>query len=38
MSEHRKEYDPGKLDKQVKMATKQRIEYWIDLLGSSGKA
>ena len=38
MSEHRKEYDPGKLDKHVKMATKQRIEYWIDLLGSTGKA
>ena len=38
MSEHRKEYDPGKLDKHVKKATKQRIEYWIDLLGSSGKA
>jgi len=38
MSEHRKEYDPGKLDKHVKLATKQRIEYWIDLLGSTGKA
>jgi tagatose 1,6-diphosphate aldolase GatY/KbaY len=38
MSERRKEYDPGKLDKHVKLATKQRIEYWIDLLGSTGKA
>jgi len=38
MSGHLKEYDPGKLDKHVKMATKQRIEYWIDLLGSAGKA
>ena len=38
MSEHRKEYDPGKLDKHVKLVTKQRIEYWIDLLGSTGKA
>jgi len=38
MSEHRKEYDPGKLDKHVKLATKQRIEYWIDLLGSTEKA
>jgi len=38
MSGHPKEYDPGKLDKYVKMATKQRIEYWIDLLGSTGKA
>jgi ketose-bisphosphate aldolase len=38
MSEHRKEYDPGKVDKHVKLTTKQRIEYWIDLLGSTGKA
>ena len=38
MSRHPNEYDPGKLDKHVKMATKQRIEYWIDLLGSTGKA
>ncbi len=38
MTEHRKEYDPGKVDKYVKLATKQRIEYWIDLLGSTGKA
>lgn len=38
MTEHRKEYDPGKVDKHVKLATKQRIEYWIDLLGSTGKA
>ncbi len=38
MSGHLKEYDPGKLDKHVKMATKERIEYWIDLLGSTGKA
>lgn len=38
MTEHRKEYDPGKVDKHVKLTTKQRIEYWIDLLGSTGKA
>ncbi len=38
ISEHRKEYDPGKVDKHVKLTTKQRIEYWIDLLGSTGKA
>lgn len=37
MTEHRKEYDPGKVDKHVKLTTKQRIEYWIDLLGSTGK-
>ena len=38
MSDHRKEYDPGKLDKHVKSETRQRIEYWIELLGSAGKA
>lgn len=38
MSEHRKEYDPGKVDKYVKQATKERIAYWIDLLGNTGKA
>ncbi|NQU88533.1 MAG: class II fructose-bisphosphate aldolase family protein [Mariniphaga sp.] len=38
ISAHPKEYDPGKMDKHVKMATKQRIEYWIDLLGSTGMA
>jgi ketose-bisphosphate aldolase len=38
MSEHRSEYDPGKLDKHVKQVTKQRIGDWIDLLGSAGKA
>jgi ketose-bisphosphate aldolase len=38
MSGHPKEYDPGKLDKHVKMVTKQRIEYWIDLLGSARKS
>ena len=38
LSVHMKEYDPGKMDKHVKMATRNRIEYWIDLLGSTGKA
>ncbi len=38
MTGHPKEYDPGKLDKHVKMETRKRIEYWIDLLGSEGKA
>jgi fructose-bisphosphate aldolase class II len=38
LSYHRKEYDPGKLDKYVKSETRQRIEYWIELLGSTGKA
>lgn len=31
-------YEPVKLDKKVKAETKNRIEYWIDLLGSTGKA
>ena len=35
---HPEEYDPGKLDKFVKDETRKRIEYWIDLLGSTGKA
>lgn len=38
LSGHMNEYDPGKMDKHVRMATRQRIEYWIDLLGSTGKA
>ena len=38
LSAHRKEYDPGKLDKYVKSETRQRIEYWIELLGSTDKA
>ena len=38
MSSHREEYDPGKVDKYVKQATRERIKYWIDLLGSAGKA
>lgn len=35
---HRDEYNPGKVDVAVKAAIKERIEYWIDLLGSAGKA
>jgi len=38
LSGHMKDYDPGKMDKHVRMVTRQRIEYWIDLLGSTGKA
>ncbi len=38
INEHRKEYDPGKIDKYVKQEIKKRIAYWIDLLGSAGKA
>ena len=38
ISSHRDEYNPGKIDAVVKEAIKGRIEYWIDLLGSTGKA
>jgi tagatose 1,6-diphosphate aldolase GatY/KbaY len=38
LSEHRADYNPGRLDKAVKAAIKQRINYWIDLLGCAGKA
>jgi len=38
ISSHRDEYNPGKIDVAVKEAIKARIEYWIDLLGSTGKA
>jgi len=36
--EHRDEYNPGKVDVAVKDAIRKRIGYWIDLLGSAGKA
>lgn len=35
---NRDEYNPGKIDKTVKDAIKERIAYWIGLLGSTGKA
>ncbi len=38
ISEHRDEYNPGKVDLAVKEAIVAKIEYWIDLLGSAGKA
>ncbi len=38
ISEHRDEYNPGKIDLAVKDAIMAKIEYWIDLLGSAGKA
>jgi len=38
ISEHRDEYDPGKVDKYVKAATRNKINYWIDMLGCAGKA
>ena len=38
ISSNRGEYNPGKIDAAVKQAIKDKINYWIDLLGSEGKA
>jgi len=38
VSEHRDEYNPGKIDVVVKDAIKEKVIYWIDMLGSPGKA
>jgi len=38
ISEHRDEYNPGKVDKYVKAAICNKINYWIDMLGCGGKA
>lgn len=38
ISEHRDEYNPGKIDKSVKEAVRNKISYWIDMLGCGGKA
>ena len=35
---HREEYNPGRIDAAVKDAIRERIVYWIDMLGSAGKA
>jgi len=35
---NRDQYNPGKIDVAVKEAIKEKITYWIELLGSSGKA
>ena len=35
---NRKEYNPSMIDSAVKEAIKDRIAYWIDLLGCAGKA
>jgi ketose-bisphosphate aldolase len=37
ISEHREEYEPGKMDKAVSQAIRQVVERWINLLGSAGK-
>lgn len=38
ISEHREEYDPGKVDAAVKDAIRGVVGRWIDMLGSTGKA
>lgn len=38
LSEHRDEYDPGKVDVAMKDATRKAVGHWIDMLGSEGKA
>lgn len=38
ISEHREEYDPGKVDTVMKDATRKAVAHWIDMLGSEGKA
>jgi len=36
--QHRDEYNPGRIDKEVKKAIQAKVSYWIDMLGSAGKA
>jgi tagatose 1,6-diphosphate aldolase GatY/KbaY len=38
ISAHRYEYDPGKIDEQVKPAIQNRVLYWIKMLGSAARA
>ncbi len=38
ISQHRDEYNPGRVDKAVKAAIKAKVAHWIDMLGSGGKA
>lgn len=38
IQEHRDEYNPGKIDIAAKEATRDKVAYWIDMLGSAGKA
>lgn len=37
ISEHRDEYNPGKIDVVAKDAIREKVIYWIDMLGSPGK-
>ncbi|MBI5944078.1 MAG: class II fructose-bisphosphate aldolase [Chloroflexi bacterium] len=38
ISAHRDEYDPGKLDKFVREATKKAVVHWMQMIESVGKA
>lgn len=38
IASHRAEYNPGKVDKEVKAAIRNTVTSWIELLGSRGKA
>jgi tagatose 1,6-diphosphate aldolase GatY/KbaY len=38
ISAHRDEYEPGKIDIAVRDAIRKKVGYYIDLLGSTGKA
>jgi ketose-bisphosphate aldolase len=38
ISENRDQYNPGKIDAAVREAIKEKIKYWIELLGSANKA
>ena len=38
ISQHRDEYDPGKIDVAAKDATRKAVMHWIDMLKSGGKA
>jgi ketose-bisphosphate aldolase len=38
ISANRDQYNPGKIDATVKEAIKDKIKYWIELLGGAGKA
>jgi ketose-bisphosphate aldolase len=35
---HREEYDPGKIDEAVRVAIRNAVGHWIDILGCAGKA
>jgi tagatose 1,6-diphosphate aldolase GatY/KbaY len=38
ITQHRDEYDPGKVDVAAKDATRKAVMHWIDMLKSGGKA